>query len=219
MQPRLLILLSFSLPLFFLSCSSPLDKAYTSSTYLQDIEAIKESNKISYEDMELLTKYIAVSKIAGNNLEGKTYADILEQIKDLQTANADESNKINNEKEAARIRLGSLLKVNLIEKLFSKINSKDCFTYKVTFQNLSNKNIKMVVGSISLNDLIEREIKNIEILLDEELKPGLTFQKSFVFPYNHAAENDKRIRLTDLLDLRIVWNPDKIIYEDGSIAE
>lgn len=219
MQPRLLLLLSFFLPLFFSSCSSPLDKPYTSSTYLQDIEAMKESNKISYEDMELLTKFIALSRIAGNDLEGKTYADILEQLKDLKTANADKSNKINNEKESVRMRLGPLLKVNLTEKLFSRINSKDCFTYKVTFQNLSAKNIKMVVGSISLNDLIEREIKNIEILLDEELKPGFTFQKSFIVPYNHGAENHKRIRSSNLMDLRVVWNPDKIIYEDGSMAE
>ena len=35
-----------------------MDKTYSAASYLHDIEAIRESNKVSYDDIELLTKYI-----------------------------------------------------------------------------------------------------------------------------------------------------------------
>ena len=66
-----------------------MDKTYSTQSYINDIEAIRESNKVSYEDIELLTKYIALSKIAGNDLEGKTYEEILDKIKEIRKTNAD----------------------------------------------------------------------------------------------------------------------------------
>jgi hypothetical protein len=30
---------------------------------------------------------------------------------------------------------------------------------------------------------------------------------------------DKRIRSKELVDLRVLWNPEKIIFEDGTVAE
>ena len=77
----------------------------------------------------------------------------------------------------------------------------------------------MIVGSISVNDLLDREIKNIPIVLDEPLKAGSTFKKTYTESYDPANENDIRIRSKDLIDLRVVWNPVKIIFEDKTIAE
>ena len=196
-----------------------MDKTYSPATYVNDISAIRESNKVSYEDIELLTKYIALSKIAGNDLEGKTYEQILDKIKDIRKANADQNDQIRLEKEAARERMSSYLVVTLSGKNILKINNKDQFSYAVTFKNTSSKNIKMIVGSISINDLLDREIKNIQIVLDEQLRSNETLQKIFSAPYDDTNENDKRIRSKELVDLRIFWNPEKIIFEDGTIAE
>lgn len=213
---RLIILLPV---LFFLSCNDPLDKTYNSATYFEDISAMREGNKVSYQDIELLTKYIAVSNLAGNELQGQTYAEILNKIKDIRKANTDQSDQLKMEKDAARYRLGAYLSVDLSEKVFSKINNKDFFTYTVTFQNHSAKNIKMVIGNIYLNDLMDREIKSIQIVLDEELRANSVVKKTYRVAYDHSNENDKRIRLKNLVDLRILWNPEKIIFEDGTIAE
>jgi len=196
-----------------------MDKTYNTTTYVQDIAAIRESNKVSYEDIELLTKYIALSKIAGNELQGKTYDEILEKIKEIRKANTGQTDQINMEKDAMRERMDPYLKVHLTDKIFTKVNSKDCFSYTVTFQNTSPKNIKMVVGSISLNDLLDREIKNIQIVLDEDLTPNSFFKKTYTSPYDAGNENDIRIRSKELIDLRILWNPQKIIFEDGTVAE
>ncbi len=196
-----------------------MDKTYSSQSYVNDIEAIKESNKTSYEDIELLTGYIALSKIAGNDLQGKTYEEILDKIKKVRNVNADQSEKLKMEKEAMRERMSGYVSVILSDKTFSKINNKDCFIYNVTFSNTSTKNIKMIVGSISLNDLLDREIKNIQIVLDEKFRANSTIKKTYIVEYDHDNENDKRIQSKDLVDLRVVWNPLKIIFEDGTIAD
>jgi uncharacterized repeat protein (TIGR01451 family) len=203
----------------FSSCNSPLDKKYSEVTYTEDIEAIRKSNKVSDEDVELLTKYIALSKVAGKDLEGKAYADILDNLKEIRKANADKSEMAEMQKDAARARMSSLLTVKLTDKIFSKVNNKDCFTYTVTFQNTSSKNIKMVLGNISVNDLLDREIKNIPILLEEPVRPGAILKKNYTVDYERANENDERMRSKDLVDLRVVWNPVKIIFEDGTRAE
>ena len=75
------------------------------------------------------------------------------------------------------------------------------------------------VGSISINDLLERQIKKIDILLDEDLVKNGRVQKKIRVPYNPADENDQRIRSKDLTDLRIEWNPEKIIFTDGQVAQ
>lgn len=219
MRNILFILFAFILSVILSSCNNPLDKTYSSQSYINDIEAIRESDKVSYEDIELLTKYIALARIAGSDLNGKTYEEILDKIKQVRKTNADKTDQINFEKEAARERLGTYLKVSLSDKIFSKVNNKDGFTYTVIFKNTSQKNIKMVVGSISLNDLLDREIKNIPIVLDETIHAGETVKKQYTDNYNQDSENDKRIRSKDIIDLKIVWNPVKIIFEDKTIAE
>ena len=213
------ILILVSLAMLFASCNNPMSRNYSPSTYMDDINAIRESDKASYGDIELITRYITLSKIAGNDLEGKSYKEILERIKDIQKANTDQSDQVSLQKGAARERAAAYLSVTLSGKVFSKVNNKDCFIYTVSFQNTTTKNIRMVVGSISLNDLLDREIKNISIVLDEPLKAMAAVKKTYTVGYNSNSEADKSIRLKELVDLGILWNPEKIIFEDGTIAD
>ena len=219
MRTYFFILFASFLLIVFSSCSDAMNKTYSSQSYVNDIEAIKQSNKTSFEDIEILTKYIALSKIAGNDLQGKTYEEILDKIKTIRKNNSDQSTQLEMEKEAARQRMSSYLTVSISDKIFSNINNKDCFTYNVIFRNTSSKNIKMVVGSISLNDLLDREIKNIPIVLDEPLRGNLILNKKYIESYDQNNENDKRIRSKNLVDLRVIWNPVKIIFTDGTKAE
>jgi hypothetical protein len=196
-----------------------MDKTYNSNTYLDDLDAIRQSEKISSEDMELLTSYIAISRLAGSELEGNTYSGILEKIKEVRKANLNENENANQLREAARTRLRPFVSVNVTGKKFLKVDGKDALEYAVSIKNTSEKNISMVIGSISLNDLLDREIKNVQVVLDEPLKANQTLNKKYSFDYDHASENDKQIRIKDLVDLRILWNPVKIIFEDGTAVE
>lgn len=204
---------------FLVACNNPLSKTYSLKTYEEDMGQIRESTKIGYDDIELLTKYIIVSRLAGNDLQGKTYEEILDKIKDIRKNNATQNDQLQMEKELKRERMGSLASVGLSEKKIVILDKKEFILYTINFHNKSSKNINIIVGSISLQDLLEREIKKIDILLDEELIKNGKVQKIIRIPYDPADENDQRIKSKSITDLRIEWNPEKIIFTDGSVAQ
>ncbi len=77
--------------LFFASCSNPLQKRYSATTYDDDMQEIRRSNKISDEDEEILDKYVMLAKLTGNDIEGKSYDEILERIKVFRENNQQET--------------------------------------------------------------------------------------------------------------------------------
>ncbi|MDQ6755836.1 MAG: hypothetical protein M3004_02780 [Bacteroidota bacterium] len=196
-----------------------MSRTYNPGSYEEDMQAIRESNKIDVEDVELLNKYILVSKFAGNDLQGKSYDDILDKIKTIRKTTGQQNEQLKSERDVQRERSSSIVTVSLVDKSFTKVNNKDCLVYSVSFKNISDKNIKMIVGSISINNLLDKEIKKIDIVFDENLKANATVKKIYTVSYNHADENDKRIRTKDLATVRVEWNPEKIIFENGQLAE
>jgi hypothetical protein len=217
MKKKLQIVLMFSM-LVFSACRGPLNKTYNPRTFEEDMQSMRES-KINEDDIQLLAKFILVSKLAGNDLNGETYASILEKVKSIQKAGNDIAERERNVVAGRSQRLKPLLEVNLISKNFIRIKDRDYLSYKVVFHNLSHTDIKTVIGSIGVNDLMDKQIKKVNILLDEQLKANSTFEKTYTFEYNHSDEQDKRIRSKDLIDMRIAWIPEKIIFEDGRLAE
>jgi hypothetical protein len=91
--------------------------------------------------------------------------------------------------------------------------------YSVSFKNTGMLKIKTVTGNLVFNDLLEKQIKNLSIFLDEEIAPKETITKTYNTDYKDADENDRSIRSKGVLDLRAGWSPDKIIFENGKIAE
>jgi len=203
----------------FNSCNNPLHRIYNPSTYEEDIEAIRKSNKVSEEDLHSLAQYIILAKLYGNDIRGKSYNDIIDKIKSVQKNNDDLNNRDAIEREARRKRLAPFLEVNLQRKTFAKENNKEVLVFTVLFRNTGISKIKTVTGNLTINDLMEKQVKKLDILLDEDILPGQTLAKSYTIGYNDADENDRRMRSKDFFDLRIVWNPDKIIFENGKLAE
>lgn len=206
------------LMLFFSACQGPLNKTYNPRTFEEDMQLMRES-KINEDDIQLLTKFILVSKLAGNDLDGETYSNILEKVKSIQKAGNDVAERERNLVAARSQRLKPFLEVNLLSKNFIRIKDRDYLAYRVTFHNLSHVDIKTVIGCMGVNDLMDKQIKRVNILLDEPLKANTTLEKTYTFEYNHSDEQDKRIRSKDLIDMRVAWNPEKIIFEGGRLAE
>ena len=202
-----ILLFTTILSLFTCSCNNPLGKRYNAKTFNTDLEQIRESNKVNDEDIDLLVKYIVISKLSGKDLQGQTYKDILDQVKDLHAASTSLMDKQKNGELAKRQRLNKFLNVNLEQKGFSRIKNRDVLTFSLSFQNLGKKNIATIIGSLSLNDLLEREIKKVNILLDEEVRTGITLKKIYTINYNGNDENDRRVRSKELIDIRVEWNP------------
>lgn len=214
---KVFYLLLFSAFLF--SCNNPLSKTYSVKTYNEDMQVIRESKKISYEDEELLSKYIVVSQLAGNDLQGKSYNEILDKIKEIRKSNTAESDQQKMEQEQKRERMSSVMAVSLTDKKFTTNNNKELLTYTVSFHNITAQKINIVIGKLSINDLIDRPIKQIDIVLDEEITQGGTLKKIYTIPYNSTDENDKIIRIKDLTDLRVQWNPEKIVFSNGQVVQ
>ena len=213
------LLLFLFIGIFFSSCNNPLHRTYSSATYEEDMQAIRKSNKVSDEDLQALAKYIMLAKLSGNDVTGKSYDDIIDKIKSLQQNNDELNNRDAVAKEAKRKRLSPFLEVNLQNKTFAKKNNKGVFVFTVILKNTGTQKIKTVTGYLTINDLMEKLIKNLNIFLDEDILPGQALTKIYTIDYNNTDENDRRMRSKDFFDLRIVWNPEKIIFENGKLAE
>lgn len=205
--------------ILLVSCNDALNKNYSALTFESDIQEMRESQRVPVEDIKLLTKYILLARLGGQDPEGKSYADLLDRIKEIQKSTEDALDQRENLQLIKRERLNPLLKVTLIKKEFLKIKNRDYLVYTIGFQNSTEKKIRTIIGNLTLEDLLEKEIKSVNILFNEELGPMGSITKTYKIDYDYSNESDQRIRSKDLTDLRIVWNPDKIIYNDGILAE
>ena len=205
--------------IFFVSCNNPLKRVYTFSGFENDIPEIRRANKLSEGDLQLLTNYILVARLSGNNFSGKTYEEIFEKIKNVQQKNEAAGAREEMEKESQRQRLAPYLVVSLIKKEFLKNKDRDVMAYSISLKNISSEKIKTIAGNITINDLLEKPIKELNIFIDEDILPGQTLTKTEIIPYNNSDINDQRMRSKDLVDTRVLWNPEKIILESGKLLQ
>ena len=196
-----------------------MSREYSSRSFEDDMVAIRESGKIEEEDITLLVKYALVQNMSGKVPNGETYEDILDRIKSLIRSEKDFVETEQNNEDIKRTRLDPFLDVKVLEKSYSRIDQTDYMIYTIAFRNLSDQRIQTVIGNIRMSDKLEKEIKKIDIVLDSSIEPNTVIKKTFAISYDQYDENDKRVRSKNLLDMRIEWNPDKIIFQTGSPAE
>ena len=205
--------------IFSASCNNPLQKTYSPSSYEKDIQEIRGSGKINDDEVAVLVKYIFLARVAGNDLTGQTYKDILNKVKTFQQKNDELESTKEMERDARRNRLLPHLEAGLLKKEYSNNEGKEVMIYTVTLKNISSQKIKTIAGNFLLNDLLGKPVTQLNIFVDEEIKPGLTLTKTIKIPYHNADFADQRIRGKDLVDMRVIWNPEKIILENGSLLQ
>lgn len=76
----------------FLSCSNPLKNTYTPMSLEKDLGAMKD--KISEKELSKLIEYINLNAALGVNMLGKTYDELLNEIKVSETKEYFFSNEI-----------------------------------------------------------------------------------------------------------------------------
>ena len=212
-------LLIFLVATLTFSCSTPLDKKYSEETFETDAKEIKEGGKLSEEDALIMAGWIMRSKLKGENLEGKTYNEIIEEAKDYKKEQELLAEKAKLEEEEKRQRLGSALTVAMYDKGFEKYDYQEYLTYSLAFENKTEKNIRAFKGSISIQDLFDTEIKSINLTIDDPIKSGETFKGNYTTDYNQFRDEDTRLKSKDMDDLKVVWTPEKIIFADGTTLE
>ncbi|MFD2890883.1 hypothetical protein ACFS5J_02525 [Flavobacterium chuncheonense] len=204
-----------------LSCSSPIDKKFNEETVKEDIEAIK--GRIDSTDLQLLMGSIISLKFQEKKLEDMTYADILDNGKKLkeeqdkfeaeQKIIAEEAAK----KEAIRLqRLNEVIMVSCFEKGFAKYDYEDYITYKFVIKNKSNKNVRALKGNITFTNLFDDEISSLNFVYDESIEAGTTATWNAQTDYNQFKDEDQLLKNKELKDLKVIWKPETIIFEDGT---
>jgi len=208
----------------FMSCNSPLDKKFNEETAKEDLEAIE--SKLDTAEFQLLAGSMLRLKLQEKELENMTYSEILEDGKEWKK----EQEKIEAEQqalaekaakeEAERIkRLNQSVMVSCYQKGFSEGDYEDYITYKFVIQNKSDKNVRAVKGDITFTNLFDDEIKSLSFVYDQPIPAGQEVNWNATTDYNRFMDEDQALKNKDLKDLKVIWKPEKIIFEDGTTLE
>ena len=219
---KLSILIGMTAVLF--SCSTPMEKKYNEKTALKDIQSIKSA--IDSTEFNLLAGSVFRLKLEDKKLEEMTYAEILEDGKKWKA----EQEKIEAEQkalaekaakdEAERIKkLTESVIVSCFEKGYSEVDYQDYITYKFVILNKSEKAIRAVKGGITFTNLFDEKIKSLSFVYDKPIEAGEQVNWDVTTEYNQFMSEDKTLKNKDLKDLKVVWNPEKILFEDGTTLE
>lgn len=206
------------------SCSSPLEKTYSEDGLEKDAPELKEA--LDSNDLQLLMGSILRLTLQGEDLDKMTYKEILDDGRawKVEQERIEAEQKALQEKaareEAERIaRLQDAVLVTCFKKGYTEIDYQDYITYGFAIQNKSEQDIRAVKGEIMFTDLFDDEIKTLSFTYDQSIKAGATSNWNATTDYNQFRDEDVRLRNKNLEDLKIVWEPIKIIFEDGSSLE
>lgn len=211
---------------FFISCSDPLDKPYNENTFASDAVKIGESKKLTPEEVEIFAKFIVASKLTGKDLTGKTYKQIVADAKEAKIKFETEQNA--QEKRAAEERakqeamlqaLKDSLSVNLYDIKTSTENYHSVGVFKLLYNNKTAKKIRAFKGSVIFRDLFDKQLYGLEITDDGGLKPKTEIKWELEADLNPFIQEHKIFMAKKITDLKITWEPEKIIFEDGTTLD
>lgn len=219
---RIIYLIAIAIAVF--SCNSPLDKKYNEKTLDEDAQAIRD--QIDTTETAILLGTVLRYKFQGKKLEEKTYGELLEEgrkfkeeqdkIEAEQKALAEKAKK--EEEEKAR-RLNESLTVTVFNKGFVELDYEEYITFQFAFQNKTEKDILAFTGIMIFNDLFDVEISKLSITYDNGVKANSTVNWRATTDYNQFRDSDKTLRYKELNKIKLVWKPEKIIFNDGTSLE
>jgi len=122
--------------------------------------------------------------------------------------------------EAERIaRLKDAVMVTCFKKGFQEVNYQEYITYGFAIENKSDKPIRAIKGTLRFTDLFDDEISSIRFTYDDPIGVGEIAKWNAQTDYNQFDSDDSKLKNKDLEDMKVVWEPIKIIFEDGSSLE
>jgi hypothetical protein len=222
-------LLSILITISIISCSNPLSKIYTEEGFMLDMVEIRESE--SEETVKNITTYIMQEAMRDalkdddkkeNNLVGKSYKELLVQADELAAKmkeKEEEEKRLKLEEERRRkeisLKISESITFALTKKGYSEYNYQDYITYTFTFENKSNKDILGIKGSVTFYDIFDEKIKSLSLSYDDGIKSKKTVNYRATTDYNQFMSEDKKLKDTELNKLKVVWEPEQLIFSDG----
>ena len=206
-----------------------------SEVFIKEIPGFK---KLSKDDADLLARYVlrhGVIESLGGDAErtipllGKTIGEILELQKQWDKEQKEEAEKAailaaeaKARDEAIRAELRNSIRLTVFKKGFLPSNYRldrydDYITISVAYENNSTKDIRAFQGTVTFYDLFGDEVYSFLIKISDPIKAGGKATWEGAIKYNQFVDESTRLKNADLKDLKVVWNPEKIIFADGTI--
>lgn len=136
---------------------------------------------------------------------------------DTSTSTSTTSSNASNS-EADRIeRLGQSVDMKVFDKGFSKIEGKDMTRFDISITNKSDQVITAVKGRFVVDDAFGDHLKNYNLKFDDtDIKPGKTLKITRFWAYDKNESGDAKIKSTSLRKLKIDYEPQMVLFADGS---
>lgn len=181
-------------------------------------QLIINENKISREDIQLLTSAINRLGVNPDSIMGKSLAELI-KIQD-EFIRQQEFKQMKSIMAKAEILANHKIRYVGIKPLDTLGNSYDYLIFEVT--NNSDKTIKNLTGQFRFTDANGTIIKAYPIELEKimvspnELKPGET--RRFAYPFFHDKNNQRDQIVRSTPNLQVLWFPTILEYTDKKIV-
>jgi hypothetical protein len=120
--------------------------------------------------------------------------------------------------DADRIaRLTQSIDMKVFDKGVAKIEGKDFTKFDIKITNKSDQVITAVKGRFVVANAFGDHLKNYNLKFDDaNIKPGQTIKITRYWGYDKAIQEDQKIKQTPLSKLDISYQPEMVLYADGS---
>lgn len=118
----------------------------------------------------------------------------------------------------------SPLRATLLSKGFHNASPsagdyEDAITFSVSFENTTGKDIRAFDGVLAFNDLLDNEVLSAKVQINESVKAGSSLNWDGVLDYNQFMDAHKRLRSEGKENLRVTFQPRKVLFADGTSKE
>ena len=217
-----------------LACQNPKAVRVTEQNKGTFLEQMKDLKGLTVEEAGLLQAAVLQAGVAEalgkkeNPLVGKTVGEIIADQRAIAEKTARE------EAEQARLaaeakakadalaeQLRGALQLTVFDKGFlpsdyTRNRYQDYITIKVAYENKSGKNIRAFTGSIQFTDLFGKEIFESGLTVSDPVAAGARSTWEGTIEYNQFRDQHQALRNASLADMKVVWKPSQILFEDGT---
>lgn len=205
------------------SCSSAVDQPYNEETFAQDAVELKE--ELSKDELVLISMYIMRQGLTGDQIApGTTYGELLQEAKEAKAeqerkAKEEEERlaKLRAEEQARLQKLKDAIDVAVINKEFHEGTFTSKLGLTFNFDNNSQKEIKAFTGAVIAYDQFGEEIKRMSFKHQEPV--ATTTKTTYYWDVNEYIDGDVALVNADLKDLKFEWQPEAVIFTDGTTLE
>lgn len=198
------------------------------------MDEIKDLKGLTLDEARLLVGF-QMRRGMGNALgassedpTGETVGELLTHLKKQasdEKTEADRRNRLADEAKARADALAAELRKSIELTVFDKgfIPSdpsggrySNQITIKCAYQNNSAKDIRAFRGKVRFTDLFGAEVFTTGLTISDPIGAGQKGDWDGVIEYNQFLRQHQQLRNAELKDMKVIWLPESVIFEDGS---